>query len=290
MDHCRFVSPGVVWMSGRAWFGRWRLFFLTSLMAPCVFSGGWLLPSRYAVLQRRRFTSPLSAFSCSSSAAISGGPGHSDRGVRGPESSLVRRGATAGVTVLVVVCVLAGSSRPRPAAAGRRGSGILALFPYDGPFDPTRPARDVILRLADFNRLEPAGRDPSPAARLAGASGRSAVHRVTRKSVLDVVVESEIELTAAGRAPFAWEFPVSFAHDIQVTLDGDTPARSRSRREEPGATWCIPEAGNHLLRIRRSVAIENRRRPRDNQRSRQRDAVGSRGRRTREPTAGKTAS
>ena len=33
------------------------------------------------------------------------------------------------------------------------GSAILALFPYEGQFDPTRPARDVILRLADFARL-----------------------------------------------------------------------------------------------------------------------------------------
>ena len=83
-----------------------------------------------------------------------------------------------------------------------------------------------------------------------------AVHRVTRKSASDVVVESEIELMANGRAPFAWDFPVSFARDIQVTLDGKRLPVSI----EPGGargSVAIPEAGRHRLQIRRSAATES---------------------------------
>ena len=144
-----------------------------------------------------------------------------------------------------------GNASGQPAGPLDRGSAILALFPYEGPFDPTRPATDVILRLADFGRLTrlaegEVSRSPG------SVRAVSALHRVARKSVGDIIVDSEIELVVFGRAPFAWRIPVASARDIEATLDGEWLPISI----EPGGvmgTLAIPRAGNHLLRIHRSA-------------------------------------
>ena len=75
----------------------------------------------------------------------------------------------------------------------------------------------------------------------------------SRKNDLEVVLESDIELTAVGRAPFIWDFPVSFAHDIQVSLDGVRLPIAIAPGSARGSV-SIAEAGDHRLRIRRSVA------------------------------------
>ncbi len=157
----------------------------------------------------------------------------------------------AGAAVSVALAILL-VDRMAVVRAAAQDSAILALYPYEGQFDPTRPASDVILRLADFTRLKLLAESEAPRpGSLVRAVG--AVHRVDRKSAFDVVVESEIELTASGRAPFAWKFPVSSTRDIQVTLDGK---RLPVSIEPGGASGevAIPQAGKHLLRIHRSVA------------------------------------
>ena len=138
-------------------------------------------------------------------------------------------------------------------AAGE-GPAILALYPYEGHFDPGRPVADVILRLADFTRLKLLAANETPqTASLVRAV--DAVHRVARKSDFDVVVESQIELEARGRGPFAWQLPVSLARDIHVTLDGN---RVPIAIAPGGVTGKVefPEAGNHVLVVRRSVALK----------------------------------
>src|SRR5205823_222406 len=80
-----------------------------------------------------------------------------------------------------------------------------------------------------------------------------AVHRVRRLDARNIIVESEFELLARGRKPFSWRVPVSFAWDIEATLDG----KAIPIAIEPGgiqAEVIIAEAGSHVLRVRRSAA------------------------------------
>ena len=171
----------------------------------------------------------------------------------------------------------------------RQGSPILALFslrrpvrPHSASFGRHSPARG-------FQPAEASGGERSSAACLVGASGRGRPSQSARKSAVDVVVESEIEILASGRAPFAWEFPVSDARDIQVTLDGKRLPVSITPGGASGKV-AIPQAGNHLLRIRRSAAtrmeegLECLRLPVNAM------PIGSRGRGTARRTASKTAS
>jgi hypothetical protein len=243
----------LVWMRFRAWFGRWRLFFLASILVVCLLTER-LLPARSASTSAGVY---LGAFALLLIELGRGfwRPSVSSRAIRRPESSLVRRGAGTAVCVALIGISVGKVIAIEAAMQADKGSAILALFPYEGPFDPKRPAPDVILRLADFNRLSRMAEsdDASPAS-VVRAVG--ALHRVTRQSGVDVVVESEIELTASGRAPFAWEFPVSFAHDIQVFLDGK---RLPIAIEPGGARGRVSfaQAGEHRLRIRRSAATSN---------------------------------
>ncbi len=135
-----------------------------------------------------------------------------------------------------------------------QGSAILAFFPYEGAFDPARPAERVVLRLDDYTRLSrsaEAGVEP-PSSSLRAVS---AVHRVLRKSAQDVVVETELELVAFGPGPFSWIIPVAFARDIEATLDGKSIPVSI---EAGGArsVVAIPSAGSHVLRVRRSTGTK----------------------------------
>jgi hypothetical protein len=150
-----------------------------------------------------------------------------------------------------MLLLIAGAIDSLRAAPPEGESPILALLPYEGAFDPSRPPDRVILRLTDFNRLSRlAVNGPSPPSTVTAVS---AVHRVARVSAQEIIVESQLELAARGRAPFSWGFPVSVARDIEATLDGE----SCPIAIEPGGTKArvvIPVAGSHVLRLRRSVA------------------------------------
>ena len=228
---------------------RRRFIVLALVMALCLL-GGWLLPSRYASYIAAEY---LAAFG---TLVIELGrvfwrPLAPNRVPRRSESSLVRHTVGAAVSVALAFLFL---DRIAVAQAADQDSAILALFPYDGQFDPARPALNVILRLADFSRLKllAASETPRPGSWVRAVE---AVHRVARKSAFDVAVESEIELSASGRPPFAWEFPVSFARDIQVTLDGKRLPVSIKPGGASGEV-AIPQAGKHLLRIQRSVVTK----------------------------------
>jgi hypothetical protein len=240
----------LAWVWCRGWLGRSRLFALTAVMALCVLVE-WLVPSRYAFSGAAIYLSAFVVLLIEIGRDLRR-PQAPYRAVRRTESSLVRRAANAAVSLLLVGLSVAKIDPAAAAVVADGGSAILALFPYEGPADPSRPARDVILRLADFNRLSLLADSNVPrAASLVRA--KSALHRVTRKTDFEVVVDSEIDLIANGRAPFAWSFPVSSAHDIEVTLDGKRlpvaiePGGARGRVE-------IAEAGEHRLHIRRSAA------------------------------------
>ena len=86
---------------------------------------------------------------------------------------------------LVIAVLLPGLSK----AAGEltfadRDTAILALFPYEGAtFDPKKPAKNVILRLSDFIRLDRLSRElPGGAPEPSLVRAVSASHRIARQS------------------------------------------------------------------------------------------------------------
>jgi hypothetical protein len=160
--------------------------------------------------------------------------------------------ATSGITA-ALVCVLPGRlATSQPPEKPEAAAPILALFPYEGSFDPTRAPEIVILRLADFARLSRwAASAGAPAANFVRAA--SARHRVERRSGQNILVESEIELVAWGQGPFSWRIPVAFARDIKASLDGEPIPIGI----EPGGsmgTVAFSRAGSHRLSIRRAAA------------------------------------
>jgi hypothetical protein len=162
-----------------------------------------------------------------------------------PESTLIR--PAAGSATLLVLAAAIGSLSAAPAGPD---APIVALFPYEGTFDPARPPDRVILRLEDFQRLTRraagAGATATEATVIAVASG----HRVSRKGAQDILVETEIELAARGAGPFVWRIPVSGSRDISATIGGEpTPIAVEAGGET--ATVVLPRAGNYLLSLRR---------------------------------------
>ena len=84
----------------------------------------------------------------------------------------------------------------------------------------------------------------------------SAVHRVHRKAGREVVVETELVLLATGQAPWTWRLPVSSAHDIQCSLDGERiPLPIAAGGQLGNVSFESP--GRHVFLVRRSFAIRN---------------------------------
>ena len=166
-------------------------------------------------------------------------------------SRLFRRAAAAAVTATPARARVREACFRAAGGSARRGSRVLAFFPYEGQFDPTRPAANVILRLTDYARLSRlAGEDVSPPVPTVRAL--SASHTIKKQSGLTVTVESEIDLMASGQGPFTWRIPVASARDIEATLDG----KRESILIEPGGqtgTVVVSPAGSHKLVLRRTA-------------------------------------
>ncbi len=169
------------------------------------------------------------------------------------ESSLLRAGALVLLVATSLALVLGRPAKGQQPAGPDAGAGarILALFPYEGQ-DPTLPAKNVILRLADFNRLMRMA-EPKIAAPLQSVRAVSAVHQLGRKTGRRVVVVSELAIVASGEGPFTWHVPVSGAREIAATLDGSDAPLSIAVGGELGEIM-IPRGGSHLLSIRRLFA------------------------------------
>ena len=229
-----------------------RRFLALGLLTMAAVLFDWLLPSRYASYVAGLFAGGLLILIVE----LSRGTRRLPAAERGrTESSLLRRLSGPAVTMALLGLLLAQAARGQPAIPPAPGSAILALFPYEGKFDPTRPAKDVILRLADFRRLTEMA-EADLAAPPASVRAVSVVHHVRPKAGRDVVVETELKLVASGHAPFTWRVPVTLARDIETKLDGARVPLSI----EPGGsqgTVAIPRAGIHVLSIRRSCATRN---------------------------------
>jgi hypothetical protein len=243
----------LAWYVCRGRLVRRRFLLLTSLLAGSLLVEE-LLPCRYASDAAAVFFAALVILLLELGYEIrrllaAGGPAWRS------ERTLFRRAASTAVTAVLLGLVLGRLADGQPPAQRDRGSAILALFPYEGPFDPSRPAKDVILRLTDFSRLAGlAEKDVTPP--FTSVRSLSALHRVKRKSAGSIVVESEFELIASGKGPFAWRIPVSFAREIEASLDGERlPILI-----EPGGMMgalTFSRAGSHFLRIRRASAARH---------------------------------
>jgi hypothetical protein len=211
----------------------------------------WLLPSRNASYTAAMFIGMFVILMLELGERIAQDSVTGRTGARSG-SSLVRRtaGATVGLTLMTVL--LNGLASAQPPFELEGGSPILALFPYEGAFDPTREVKEVILRLADFTRLS---RRASSGVGRAESLVRavSAVHRVARRTVTDIVVDTEMELVAVGQGPFTWRIPVASARDIEATLDGERVPISVEPGGRRGAL-AISRAGKHMLRVHRLAA------------------------------------
>jgi hypothetical protein len=227
---------------------RHRFAVLTAVMTGSLLFSV-VLPARNANVTAGLFVGSLAILIVELGGIVARPFGDGRRGGR-TESSLVRRAAGTAVVSSLFFFVVAGLALGQSAAG--RSSAILALFPYEGSFDPSQPPESVILRLSDFDRLTRLATVKAPVA-TRSVRAVAVLHRVTRKSARDVVVESEFDLIAAGEPPFFWRVPVFQSRDIEARLD-------RQRIPiliEPGGTAgtvTLSRPGKHTLRIRRSTA------------------------------------
>jgi hypothetical protein len=239
-----------------AWFScRRRLVSRRFLLLAGVMAGSlvinWVLPSRFASYSAAAFIAAFVALMLELGQRVAQLTATGRTAARSG-SSLARRIAGTAVGLALFGFLQGGLASGQPPIDLFDESPILALFPYEGSFDPTRPPRDVILRLADFTRLSRwASAGVSPTFRSVRAV--SALHRVLRRSAAEIVVDSEFELVAVGQAPFRWRVPVRSARDIEATLDGQQVPIAIEPDGESG-TLAISRAGKHRLLIHRSAA------------------------------------
>lgn len=231
----------IAWMAAPGRAARRRLLLPAAAAAACLLLDR-ILPARHGALTAGGFVGSLGilvaelAMRCRRSPAAPSAPART-------ESTLVR--AATGPALLLAIALALGSLG---AALGGTDAPIVALFPYEGPFDPARPPDRVILRLDDFRRLTRGATDI--AASRPTVTAVASAHRVSRKSGTEILVETEIELAARGPGPFEWRVPVASAREISATLGGEPVPIA----VEPGgrtARVVLPGAGNYLLSLRR---------------------------------------
>ncbi len=195
----------LAWAGWRRLAVRRLLLAVIAVMAGCLVAGQ-VLPARFASFTAAGFLGGLSVLIAELAQRLRRFA-RARRGTRSA-SSLWRRAGRAAISAIssgaLALCVAAspGSAQAQPRSV------ILALFPYEGVYDPAVPLKEVVLRLSDYNQLK-RGLKPKlrPSRRLCGRS--FAVHRVRRAGARSAAVESELELEAVGTGPFAWRMPVA---------------------------------------------------------------------------------
>ncbi len=244
----------IAYLLVREWLIRWRTWLPVSLMAAAVLLAG-VLPSRLEGHAAAIVIAGLAAIVLELAGGAARRSPAPQRAGQGSGEVRAGRMSRSIVGALVLGLLLPALTAAQPLASPDRDTAILALFPdEDATFDPKKPAKSVILRLSDFNRLERLARDATrrpPEPSLVRAV--SALHRIARESARNIVVESEYELIVSGRSPGIWELPVASTRDIEATMDGKPQAISI----KPGgvnAVVEVPPSGRHVLRLRRTAS------------------------------------
>jgi hypothetical protein len=197
--------------------------------------------------------------------ALAPPPGRRRPGESRPSCSWRRQvpGVTASSLLALVAAGLAPAVVSGFAIAEPDGDApIIALLPYDGPPDPDRRPDRVILRHEDAEHLQ------ALATVARGAPSRPpralrATHRVSRRGVRDVTVESEYLLERDSSAAAAsWTFPVEDSREIGVRLD-DRPIPVQVETSGRTGAVVLDGPGNQqhwsrcLLQIRRIVTLHH---------------------------------
>ncbi len=160
------------------------------------------------------------------------------------------RPRTIGTIAGVLALIATGLAQAGPDEATPQDP-IIALLPYQLPFDPSAPADSVILRLSDHNRLRELA-DLQPAQTDTGSQLTASLHEVRREGAADARVASAYDILLEGPGTVAWPIPIGAARDLSANLDGrDVPIRLGST-----ATVEIAGEGTHRLILRRLVALD----------------------------------
>ena len=173
--------------------------------------------------------------------------------------STLRRVARVGSTPIAVLGTvgLTASWSPAQVPAVLDPTPILAVYPYDGAPDPSRPPDRVVLKLADFQRLQRLADErrngPGP-----GLRATDVLHRLRWRDDGWLTFESTWTLLGegGGGGQARWGVPVDGGRDFSATLDGEgVPVRI-----EPGgksASVVVPLSGvtppSRTLVVRRTV-------------------------------------
>jgi hypothetical protein len=228
----------------------WRFFGLILLVIAGASLSG-LLPARYASYPGGVFAGGFLILIVELGAQAGKRPASRQRS----ESSLVRRAGRAAHAPALLGVLLLRAASGQPAVQPAASSAILALLPYEGQFDSSRPATSVIVRLADYERLSRLAEE-AVVPTFHSVRAVSALHHVRRKNGRTVAIDTEFAIVAAGQAPFTWRVPVSGARDIEAWLDGKQAPLAIAPGGKLGEIM-IPAAGSHALLLRRSYTTRS---------------------------------
>ena len=176
-------------------------------------------------------------------------------------SSRIRRLSPSRVIAPILIAIAATSCVLGQSPIADSGP-IVAVFPYDGNPDLSRPPERVLLRLSDYRGLIALADQihAKPPARLLATS---AVHRVAwpKSGGRVVSVETDLGLVGEGEGRARWSFPVENVREITATLDGQpTPVRVEPGGRTGSVQVTLPprtdrEENRFTLRISRTVVI-----------------------------------
>lgn len=172
---------------------------------------------------------------------------------RGGSHIRLSRARTAGTVAAVLIASYSQAPARQVPQPVEDAEAILAVLPYDPPFDPTEVAPRVILRLADHDRLR-AHAETLATPRPIAAFLTTALHEVHREGPGDARVTSTLDVRVVGPGARSWSVPIAGGRDVTATLDGrDVPVRVGAG----GATGTVdlPGPGTYRLIVRRLVAV-----------------------------------
>ena len=169
-------------------------------------------------------------------------------GPRGP-STTFRRRLGPRLTALGIAAAILIPSAVRAVDEGEKP--IIALIPYDEPFDPALPPRRIILREEDHRRLQEFAH-PRDGSTNPGPTVLEAQHRVARSASREIVVTSDYTLKT-GREPSTFVFPVSGAWEIQATIDDEAVPVAIAPGGESGVVALAADRTSRL-QVRREAA------------------------------------
>ena len=130
---------------------------------------------------------------------------------------------------------------------------ILALFPYEGTYDPGKPPLKVVFRESDYQLLKGLARhQPNEQAPLLVLTG--ATHHVTRTGDRDAVLSSELSIRATTPGSATWRLPVAGARDITATLEG-SPVPVFIEGDGKQASIPIQGPGTVRVLVRRTATV-----------------------------------